>query len=646
MLRDAALKICDQNIHRISHDHMSTTGTLIEMECRNDANEKSFQQATPYTDDEVLIANWPKLWKVDYRILPSFFLKQGLEQAKEWLSYCLQDHSTCRLHDDVSFPTRLIAVGSSTQNPYLYIPKPGETGSYSTLSYCWGKGKRSTTTKENVNERKTGFLLEELPKTCQDAIVVARSLGIPYIWIDQLCIIQNSKEDWETESAKMCSIYANSLLTLAAIDSPSSDIGFLPGRFPEKPMRPYASFDVTLPTSTAKHTVYVKRDMRENQFSFLHSLHRAPPPLETRLWTLQEIALSPRVLWFTDGDMAWSCRSTTACECEPTPTATRFGELPSHLAINLASRTQESRSWVPIWYRYVEEASQRLFTQQNDRLPALAGLAAAMGQHLNGRYVAGHWTNDIEASLMWEAVEQEKIKYEPDDPVPPMQEDYAPSWSWASTSRPITHSTSVAHDAVESPMHYKVLSIDFKPMTLNEWGPGMGVLLVRGVLISIKPTGHVNWNRKLFFTHETGANRLLFNQKGAEWTPDPKIDETAMQDRDLYMLIQLRWPEDLEAHSSGLMLGLILEKVGSEETARWEKRFRERVASEGTHIHIRTESDEREGNGRESAGAKGHTEESETNVYKRVGFGGNVFRYQAFVWEDLVAEYETTIRII
>ena len=68
---------------------------------------------------------------------------------------------------------------------------------------------------------------EDIPKTFQDAITVTRYLGFHYIWIDSLCIVQDDNEDWARESAKMSSIYANAVLTIAASAAADDTYGFL-----------------------------------------------------------------------------------------------------------------------------------------------------------------------------------------------------------------------------------------------------------------------------------------------------------------------------------------------------------------------------------------------------------------------------------
>jgi hypothetical protein len=78
-------------------------------------------------------------------------------------------------------------------------------------------------------------MVSHLPKTLQDAIRLTQELGIRYIWIDSICIIQDDKEDWEHESANMLSVYANASLTIAASNGNDSHKGL----FTEIPSRNY-----------------------------------------------------------------------------------------------------------------------------------------------------------------------------------------------------------------------------------------------------------------------------------------------------------------------------------------------------------------------------------------------------------------------
>ncbi|KAF1997096.1 HET-domain-containing protein, partial [Amniculicola lignicola CBS 123094] len=275
-------------------------------------------------------------------------------------------------------PTRVIDVGDANTSPRLYEPLPGTKATYAALSYCWGSGRTFLTTQATYDRLKSGFTLAEMPKTCRDAVLIARSLGIPYIWIDQLCIIQDSSEDWNREAQRMCAVYENASVTFAGLDSPSSDIGL----FLASPNRRTVTLDVNLPDGRTS-AIYVRKEYETGSLGFVHSALKSPEDtkssvLVTRGWTLQEVTLSPRILWFTASEMAWSCLSHTGCECDPVLT-----------------------TWMQIWKELVMEFSKRDLTKQQDRLPALAGLAAAFQRKVKDQYLAGLWRNELATQLIW-----------------------------------------------------------------------------------------------------------------------------------------------------------------------------------------------------------------------------------------------------
>jgi hypothetical protein len=57
--------------------------------------------------------------------------------------------------------------------------------------------------------------------------MIARYLEFDYLWIDCLCILQDDREDWNREAARMADVYSNAALTIAASRSPDCDDGFL-----------------------------------------------------------------------------------------------------------------------------------------------------------------------------------------------------------------------------------------------------------------------------------------------------------------------------------------------------------------------------------------------------------------------------------
>jgi hypothetical protein len=115
---------------------------------------------------------------------------------------------------------RLIAVGAWASMPKIVEPQ-GLVADYTALSYCWGDASIPLTTTANLTERRQGLRWDCLPKVFQDAIVLTRTLGIKYIWIDAICIIQDDAADLSMQLSQMTQIYHEALLVISA-DSASS----------------------------------------------------------------------------------------------------------------------------------------------------------------------------------------------------------------------------------------------------------------------------------------------------------------------------------------------------------------------------------------------------------------------------------------
>ncbi|KAL0253472.1 hypothetical protein SLS55_010451 [Diplodia seriata] len=153
-----------------------------------------------------------------------------VDVARGWLRDCLENHSRCKecAAIEQTLPTRVIDVGTECQDPRLVIPGHA-VGKYAALSYRWG-GKDSHSvmlTEATLARFQQGIPLASLPETLQDAIQVVRWLEIPYVWIDAICIIQDSEEDWMNEAGRMSEVYSNATLGLFATNAESAASGFL-----------------------------------------------------------------------------------------------------------------------------------------------------------------------------------------------------------------------------------------------------------------------------------------------------------------------------------------------------------------------------------------------------------------------------------
>lgn len=105
--------------------------------------------------------------------------------------------------------------------------------SNTTLSHCWGKQvERSFLMQQNLAKWTEAIPDDVVLPTFKDAIEVTRSLGIQYMWIDSLCIIQDSRADWLHESSHMSKIYMYSYCSIAATAAEDDAAGCFRDRDP------------------------------------------------------------------------------------------------------------------------------------------------------------------------------------------------------------------------------------------------------------------------------------------------------------------------------------------------------------------------------------------------------------------------------
>ncbi len=152
-----------------------------------------------------------------------------------WLTECSEDHPSCLNSPPDKLPTRHLDVGlpSDPQRVRLVeTVQPAGPTEYTTLSHCWGKQPLIKLTKENYSAFQEEIPATQLPLTFSEAINFTRRLGKQYIWIDALCIIQDSPDDWIRESATMAQVYSGSFLNICATASPDGQGGLYRQRDP------------------------------------------------------------------------------------------------------------------------------------------------------------------------------------------------------------------------------------------------------------------------------------------------------------------------------------------------------------------------------------------------------------------------------
>jgi hypothetical protein len=438
---------------------------------------------------------------------------QGLKFIRHCLSECEQKHSSCQ-KGQAMLPKRVIDVGppDGSALPYLHLSQ-GENANYIALSYCWGKLPTVTTTSKTIQERILGMPLETLPQTYVDAIKITRKLGIRYLWIDALCIIQDSLEDWKEQSALMGSIYRSAWLTIAALASTSSQDGVLNPRL--SPSQPVISLKER--TIKGQLCTLVLRDWGRFYHSSLGDFPAGP--LSTRAWTLQERVLSSRILSFGTHELIWECETALECECQgklsqldSKSQGFKGSQFKGLLAIptgNL-SREDQERNFARQWRLIVTEYTKRSLTVSSDKLPALSGLASvAFETRLGGSvreeslprvvgsasgtrnqmYLAGLWRADLTHDLLWTPVLGDRVTSLLSRSC---QKGYrAPSWSWAAVDGPVEWK--VPENLSPRLGVLEVLDASCVLATKDAFGQvAAGQLLVRGM------------TKELFYTHKSG----------------------------------------------------------------------------------------------------------------------------------------------
>jgi hypothetical protein len=358
---------------------------------------------------------------------------------------------TCE--SSVSAPKRLIDVGRSTK-PIRLIETQGRAFQYIALSHCWGSATPLTATKASWAKLAVNISLGDLPPLFQDAIIITRQLGLRYLWIDSLCIIQDSLRDWETEAAKMASIYQSSYVTISATDASDSRAKCLADR--RKAVKiPY------------ENTTRKEFALRARVYSDHHPDANGNPakptgPLTLRAWALQEHVLSTRVLHYTATELVFECRSSYRCECMPErrtrPTT------PALIPKAVASRKADT-IWAA-WHRIVEQYSTRELTMPGDKLPAISGIASKIRKATHSEYIAGLWKSNLAFDLLW----QRTVPTPTDGHSHALETWRAPSFSWSSLDAPVTYYTSDEVERETSRSNVSLVSSTVIPTGLNALG--------------------------------------------------------------------------------------------------------------------------------------------------------------------------------
>ncbi|KAE8372075.1 hypothetical protein BDV26DRAFT_298206 [Aspergillus bertholletiae] len=315
--------------------------------------------------------------------LPPTIRSKGLatDFATRWISICEKTHLSCRRANS-ALPTRVIQVLAIGEELKVSL----------------------------------GIKLSWLSPTFREAIKFTRGIGLQYIWIDALCILQDDADDWARESEKMADIYRNAYITLNAFVSADGTGQCTPA------YEPTNLVDYACRFEGEGGEVYVHEEDGE-----IADVYESEGLIQTRGWVFQEEQLSRRRLYCGQHHLVWKCAEMWARNDRP------FGFSGEGFDTPFMSGYPCSSNWKVAyrqWRQMIQAYTMRKLTRaRKDKLAAISGLAAAFDQGFPGKppapYLAGIWRGDICRGLLW---------YRQGGPASPCG---GPSWSWASWDSPI-----------------------------------------------------------------------------------------------------------------------------------------------------------------------------------------------------------------
>ncbi|KAM0254702.1 hypothetical protein ACHAQJ_006483 [Trichoderma viride] len=399
-----------------------------------------------------------------HKVNPDLGSLSQFKIATGWLDQCRTSHLNCLTNNIPQLPTRVVDIGPSgaVAIPRVFVSQ-GAKANYIALSHCWGGRIESILTTNTYEDYQKALPISEIPANFKDAFRIAKELGIQYVWIDSLCIIQDSKEDWQIESSKMGWVYLNATLTVSALVSANSAMGVLKNnknRFPGAP-KPARLRIYEDKLKDGEVEVEWKSQDEEN----LGRLLGIECALTSRGWTLQEYILSPRNLLYGGRQIYWRCPSRVI-SADNTPEGNQFPEKKYQNALQviysaiLAKPPQvkpDIKAILEDYYELVETYSARQLTYGSDKFAAFSGIAQMIHPAIGGQYLAGSWTDDFKHGLLWYA-ELASCRH--------IESHGAPSWSWMVTDAPILFSKMGIYET--TPYDVKISGFDGIPQDTAE----------------------------------------------------------------------------------------------------------------------------------------------------------------------------------
>ncbi|KAK2596014.1 hypothetical protein N8I77_013525 [Diaporthe amygdali] len=348
----------------------------------------------------------------------------SLSTVMGWINTCRDEHPVCWRDDlcNSSLPTRVLDVDTGEDNIVrLHTSSSDERWQFVYLSFFWGNARPAVCAlRENIQSLMAGIPVDSMSEVHREAINATRRLGLRYLWIDALCIIQDSPQDWATESQRMSEYISNAAFVLQAAASPNAN-----ARLYQPRPQPLLHMEVTRGrgdiASVTEPNITTGVDLRL-------PLQTASEALGVRVlkrgWMFQEIILPRRMLIFGADQIYWHCQAGLMSEGDTLIHEPMLKLLP----LSSASSDFDRRDRLLSWYQLLSDYSASILTFKSDRIIAMRSLAKYFDA--DDALLAGLWKRDLRNGLLWRV---DNIRKPGIVDRPAARTDkVSASWSWAS----------------------------------------------------------------------------------------------------------------------------------------------------------------------------------------------------------------------
>ncbi|KAI1133032.1 heterokaryon incompatibility protein-domain-containing protein [Nemania abortiva] len=403
-------------------------------------------------------------------------IEPDFDAIRAWHRRCRHNHPRCRVTlsgsekfdvEAVSLPSRCIEIESENGQvkECTLRETEGQTGKYIALSHRWCddteavrtlKGNYDCRTKKCTTASCQGCKTPMETTLFKHAWELAAKLGVDYVWIDSLCIVQDDADDWKRESSKMADYYQHAWLTVAATRTRND--GGLFGELETKDLARVTRLPYRDRNGSQKGYFYLQcPGGKAISRDYKNAVSRSD--LLRRGWVYQEWLLSRRILAFADFGLFLHCetgnpKSLAGDDVEflrddEDANEWNSAETPDKsFKSSVTTKLSSLKDIVAGWRKVIEEYSRLELTKlPEDRLVALSGIASEYGRAIEAlqrkspgasndgkplrhTYVCGSWFPEVR-DLLWEQVE----------PGPRIRAKGMPTWSWTSMGTEITTAT-------------------------------------------------------------------------------------------------------------------------------------------------------------------------------------------------------------